>query len=230
MRQVIRADLTLVPDPRRRPRRGRSRAARRSARTKPDLGESPGTASLCRRRAVPAWARASGRAGHGDPLFVAGASLALLDALSAPRSARRRRAAPRLALQSAAASAKILRLNADEGALRDLRFAVGDALGPAAKLLSCGASSPAARPASTPAGSPPPRPRSIFQWPTPKASRKACANSAGEGIRFQPPQRRPPRSSPPSRTPQRPKPKSSPFGRSTCVLAHPAALAAARCR
>ena len=28
---------------------------------------------------------------------------------------------------SAAASAKILRLNADEGALRDLRFAVGDA-------------------------------------------------------------------------------------------------------
>ena len=36
---------------------------------------------------------------------------------------------------SAAASAKILRLNADEGALRDLRFAVGDELGPAAKLL-----------------------------------------------------------------------------------------------
>ena len=42
----------------------------------------------------------------------------------------------RLALQSAAASAKILRLNADEGALRDLRFAVGDPLGPAANLLS----------------------------------------------------------------------------------------------
>jgi hypothetical protein len=42
----------------------------------------------------------------------------------------------RLALLSAAASAKILRLNADEGALRDLRFAVGDELGPAAKLLS----------------------------------------------------------------------------------------------
>ena len=37
---------------------------------------------------------------------------------------------------SAAASAKILRLNADEGALRDLRFAVGDELGPAAKLLT----------------------------------------------------------------------------------------------
>ena len=36
---------------------------------------------------------------------------------------------------SAAASAKILRLNGDEGALRDLRFAVGDDPGPAAKLL-----------------------------------------------------------------------------------------------
>ncbi|MBV8795125.1 MAG: DUF1403 family protein, partial [Hyphomicrobiales bacterium] len=40
-----------------------------------------------------------------------------------------------LALQSAAASAKILRLNADEAALRDLRFAVGDDPPPAAKLL-----------------------------------------------------------------------------------------------
>ena len=37
---------------------------------------------------------------------------------------------------SAAASARILRLNADEAALRDLRFAVGDPLGPAANLLS----------------------------------------------------------------------------------------------
>jgi Protein of unknown function (DUF1403) len=37
---------------------------------------------------------------------------------------------------SAAAAAKILRLNADAAALRDLRFAVGDPLGPAANLLS----------------------------------------------------------------------------------------------
>jgi len=42
----------------------------------------------------------------------------------------------RLALHSAAAAAKILRLNADEAALRDLRFATGDPLGPAAALLS----------------------------------------------------------------------------------------------
>ena len=42
----------------------------------------------------------------------------------------------RLALKSAAASAKILRVNADEAALRDLSFAVGDPLGPAANLLT----------------------------------------------------------------------------------------------
>jgi hypothetical protein len=61
--------------------------------------------------------------------------LALLDAFlrADPPAAGALRS--RLALQSAAASAKILRLNADEGALRDLRFAVGDALGPAANLL-----------------------------------------------------------------------------------------------
>ena len=72
----------------------------------------------------------------GDPLFFAGAALALLDAhlrrdLPAAGALR-----ARLALQSAAASAKILRLNADAGVLRDLRFAVGDPVGPAATLLS----------------------------------------------------------------------------------------------
>ena len=84
---------------------------------------------------VPAWARASGRAGQGDPLFFAGAGLALLDAFLRrdPPCAGALRS--RLALMSAAASAKILRLNADEGALRDLRFAVGDDPGPAANLL-----------------------------------------------------------------------------------------------
>ncbi|MBV9906418.1 MAG: DUF1403 family protein, partial [Hyphomicrobiales bacterium] len=83
--------------------------------------------------AAPAWARASGRA-DGDPLFFAGASLALLDAhlRGDPPAAGALR--QRLALQSAAASAKILRLKADAGALRDLRFAVGDT-GPAARLL-----------------------------------------------------------------------------------------------
>jgi hypothetical protein len=85
---------------------------------------------------VPTWARASGRPGEGDPLFFAGAGLALLDAFlrSDPPAAGALRA--RLALQNAAASAKILRVNADEGALRDLRFAAETALGPAATLLS----------------------------------------------------------------------------------------------
>jgi hypothetical protein len=85
---------------------------------------------------IPTWARASGTAGQGDPLFAAGAGLALLDAYlrAEPPAAGALRS--RLALQSAAASAKILRLNADEAALRDLRFAVGDPGGPAANLLS----------------------------------------------------------------------------------------------
>jgi hypothetical protein len=85
---------------------------------------------------IPAWARASGRAGQGDPLFAAGAAPALLDGhlRCDPPAAGTLRA--RLALKSAAASAKTLRLNADAAALRDLRFAVGDTLGPAANLLS----------------------------------------------------------------------------------------------
>jgi hypothetical protein len=133
---VIRADLILVPDPAADPDEGvpapgrsRARPARKSAdalirQPFPSLASAP----------VPTWARASGRAGE-DPLFAAGAGLALLDAVLRrdPPAAGALRA--RLALQSAAASAKILRLNTHEGALRDLRFAVGDDLSPAARLL-----------------------------------------------------------------------------------------------
>jgi hypothetical protein len=77
-----------------------------------------------------------GRAGEGEPLFAAGAGLALLDAFlhTDPPAAGALRS--RLALQSAAASAKILRLNTDAAALRDLRFAVGEPLGPAPNLFS----------------------------------------------------------------------------------------------
>jgi hypothetical protein len=83
---------------------------------------------------APAWARARGRA-DGDPLFFVGAALALLDAFLRrdPPSAGALRA--RLALISAGACAKISRLSADEASLRDLRFAVGDEPGSAAKLL-----------------------------------------------------------------------------------------------
>ena len=153
---------------------GRHGDAGPSARERSQALRKPRNGKPFRRPPIPAWARASGRAGQGDPLFAAGAALALFDAFLRrdPPSAGALRS--RLTLQSAAASAKILRLNADEGALRDLRFAVGDALGPAANLLrGCGATSPAARPASTPAGSPTPRRGWIWQSRTRTASRPA---------------------------------------------------------
>jgi Protein of unknown function (DUF1403) len=128
---VIRGDPTLVPNPAAdlgegdpAPLRQRARTAANPWARPPFLAAAP----------VPAWARPSGRA-DGGPLFVAGAGLALLDAFLRrdPPAAGALRS--RLALQSAAACAKILRLNADQGALRDLRFAVGNDLSPAAKLL-----------------------------------------------------------------------------------------------
>jgi hypothetical protein len=131
--QVIRADLTLVPDPAADAGEGVPAPLRRGAGTSRTSAKAPETQAFPP-PAVPGWARANGRAGQGGPLFAAGAGRALLDAhlRRDPPAAGALRA--RLALQSAAASAKILRLNTDEGALRDLRFAVGDA-GPAARLL-----------------------------------------------------------------------------------------------
>ena len=106
------------------------------ARAKPRLAKTPEHQAFPPPAPIPAWARAAGRAGEGDFLFAAGAALALLDAClrADPPAAGALRG--RLALRSAAAAAKILRLNADAAALRDLRFAVGDALGPAAALVS----------------------------------------------------------------------------------------------
>ena len=100
-----------------------------------DPDESLGKPSLSAARADPGLGAGSGRAGEGDPLFFAGAGLALLDAhlRRDPPAAGALRA--RLALMSAAASAKLLRVNADAAALRDLHFAMGDDPGPAARLL-----------------------------------------------------------------------------------------------
>jgi hypothetical protein len=128
---VIRADLTLVPDPIADLGEGVPAPLRRSATTNRTSSKAPETQAFPP-PALPAWARASGRA--GEPLFAAGAALALLDAAlrADPPAVGALRA--RLALQSAAASAKILRLNVDAAALRDLRFAVGEPL-PAARLL-----------------------------------------------------------------------------------------------
>jgi hypothetical protein len=153
---------------------------------------------------VPAWARASGRAGQGDPLFAAGAGLALLDAFlrrDPPAASALRQ---RLALTSATASAKMLRVNTDEGALRDLRT-----------FYRYGAISPAGRPASTQTGSATRRRGSTLAWLTRPRLRKACWHTAGQGIRFQPPPRPPPPCSPTSRTLQWPYPKSWRSGHST---------------
>ena len=132
---MIRADLTLVPDPAADPGGGVPAPLRRGAGTSRTSAKATETRAFPSLAApVPAWVRASGRA-DGDPLFFAGVGLALLDAhlrRDPPAAGALRQ---RLALMGAAASAKILRLNGDEGALRDLRFAVGDDPGPAAKLL-----------------------------------------------------------------------------------------------
>ena len=131
---MIRADPHLLADPPADPGESVTAPLRKRARAKPSIAKAPERQAFPPPTPVPAWARASGRA-DGDPLFFAGAGLALLDAhlRRDPPAAGALRS--RLALQSAAASAKILRLNADEGALRDLRFAAGEAAGPAARLL-----------------------------------------------------------------------------------------------
>jgi hypothetical protein len=131
---VIRADLTLVPDPLADLGDGVPAPSPRSAWTGRTAARTPETLAVPPPAAVPAWARASGRAGESDPRFLAGAGLALLDAClrrDPPCAGALRQ---RLALISAGSCAKLLRLNADEGALRDLCFAIGDA-GPAARLL-----------------------------------------------------------------------------------------------
>jgi hypothetical protein len=131
--KVIRTELILVPDPIADLRAAVPAPGVRQARAKTHPPKVSEIHTVPQPATVPAWVRAHGRA--GEPLFAAGASLALLDAClhRDPPCAGALRA--RLALKSAAASAKILRLNTDEGALRDLRFAVGSA-GPAARLLA----------------------------------------------------------------------------------------------
>jgi hypothetical protein len=132
---VIRAEFEPLAD------RAPDSPERDDARPATRARAKPSPAKTAERQAfppapIPAWARASGRAGEGDPLFAAGAALALLDGhlRTDPPAAGALRV--RLALKSATASAKMLSVNTDEGALRDLRFAVGDPLGPAANLLS----------------------------------------------------------------------------------------------
>ena len=133
---MIRADLDPLSDPAPTLGNGGATTLPRRARAKPSAAKAPERQAFTSPAPVPSWARASGRAGQGEPPFAAGASLALIDAhlrRDPPYAGTLRQ---RLAVHSAAATAKILRLNADAAALRDLRFAIGNELGPAAKLLS----------------------------------------------------------------------------------------------
>jgi hypothetical protein len=132
---VIRPELTLVPGPLADLGGAAPAPGVRRARAKTKLPKAPEIKTVPPTAAVPAWARANRRAGENESLFAAGAGLALLDAHfrrdPPPAGALR----SRLALQSAAASAKMARLNADASALRVLRFAVTAEPLPAAKLL-----------------------------------------------------------------------------------------------
>ena len=151
---VIRADLDPRSRPPRRPRRsavprrcGGARGPRRTSAKPWKRTAFPPPAP------VPAWARASGRAGRAIRCSAAGAGLALLDACSAPRPARRRgaalapRAAERRGLRQDPAPQR-RRSRAARPALRRRRRRSG----PRRSCFSCGATSPAGRPASTPAG------------------------------------------------------------------------------
>ena len=216
-RQVIRADLTLVPDPLADLGEAVPAPASAGARAKTPIRRKPRNSKPFRRRRRfrPGRGQAEGQ-GRAIRCSSPAPSLALLDAYLRrdPPAAGALRA--RLALQSAAASAKILRLNTDEARAARPALRRRRPPGPAgAKLLSCGASSPAGRPASTPAGLPPRR-RALDLAVDPNGARgqpDEAAQGRGSGLRRR--QERPPWPLPPSRTPRPPTPRSSPFGRST---------------
>jgi hypothetical protein len=149
---VIRADFQMLANvlPGREdcvpaPAATRARAERTPAKT-PERRAPPPPAP------IPAWARANGRAGQGEPLFAAGAGLALLDAClrADPPAAGALRA--RLALQSAAVSAKILRLNADAARYATSASPLATHSGPRRTCCRSGAMPLAGRPASTQPG------------------------------------------------------------------------------
>ena len=134
--QVIRPEFELLADPTADLGESVPAPLRKPARAKPSGTKTPERQAFSLPAPIPSWVRASGRAGEGDLLFAAGASLALLDAhlrRDPPYAGALRQ---RLAVHSATATAKILRLYADAAALRDLRFAQSEDSGSAAKILS----------------------------------------------------------------------------------------------
>ena len=181
--QVIRADLDpLRQTRRRRPARAFLRRRDGVRERKRTPAKTPERKPFRHRPPVPAWARASGRAGEGDPLFAAGAGLALLDAFLRrdPPAAGALRA--RLALKSAAASRQDpapqrRRRRAARPALRRWRRA-------RARREPFVALARPRRPAAQPRPEPDPRRRrrgSTWLSRTRTASQKALKACAGEG-------------------------------------------------
>jgi hypothetical protein len=151
---VIRADLTLVPDPLADLGESGPAPLRPSAATSRTSAKAPKMPAFPSPAPVPAWARASGRAGRDDPLFFAGAGLALLDAACAAtrpppgRCARawRFRAPPRPPRFCASTPTKA----------RCATCASPSAMTPVPRqdCCACGATSPVAHLRSTPTVSP----------------------------------------------------------------------------
>jgi hypothetical protein len=109
----------------------------------------------------------------------------------------------------------MLRVNTDEGALRDLRFAVGDPLGPAANLLSLWRDLAGRPPSLDPDRIGDAAARLDLGLANTTALTESLLTHSRQGIRFLPPPRPPPPCSPTSRTLQRPYPKSWRSGHST---------------
>ena len=84
---------------------------------------------------LPSWARRNMQDGSPGAFLTAGASLVLLDGILRQDIPFAGALGHRLALSAAAASAKIMRLREDEGALRDaMHLSIGEQTGPAGRL------------------------------------------------------------------------------------------------
>ena len=134
---VIRADLKLLADPPPDREDGVPAPPREARASQDKSSENPGTARLSAAGADPGLG-AGERKGRGgrSPVCRRRRARASRRLSCAPTRPPPGRCAPASRCRAPRPRAKILRLNADEAALRDLRFAVGDPLGPAANLLS----------------------------------------------------------------------------------------------
>jgi hypothetical protein len=192
--RVIRADPELLIDHTPDPLERVPAALRQPRRTRRTPTKSPEHQAFSPPSPIPAWARASGRAGRSA---ICGRRRA--------RFARRGPARPPRA-QSAAASAKILRLNGTQP--RCVTCASPSAIrsGLRQTCCRCGAMAPVGRPASTPAaetGSPSPA-QAFRPIARPFGSGRTRSSRGREGRSFSA-----------SQTPQRPRPRFWRFGCST---------------